>query len=135
MHKNKCPSCDFYKYVVWLVVWKTTKRKLCFFYDFDDCWLVAKMLNPSFGIFTFDDWLAKARLSEALKITEGRHPSTIEELEHLASTCEVDGTRYSPKPADEIRFRTLSIPSQSELDGALVIAYADRISRMCSFFG
>ena len=89
----------------------------------------------SSNTFTFDDWLAMARLSEALKKTEGRHPSTIEELERIASTCEVDGTRYSPKPADEIRFRTLSIPSQTALDGALVIAYADRISRMCSIFG
>ena len=89
----------------------------------------------SSNTFTFDDWLAMARLSEALKKTEGRHPSTIEELERIASTCEVDGTRYSPKPADEIRFRTLSIPSQTTLDEALVIAYADRISRMCSIFG
>jgi radical SAM superfamily enzyme YgiQ (UPF0313 family) len=89
----------------------------------------------SSNTFTFNDWLAMARLSEALKKTEDHHPSSIEELEHIAATCEVDATRYSPKPAKEIQFRSLSMPSQTAIDGALVTAYADRISRMCSIFG
>jgi radical SAM superfamily enzyme YgiQ (UPF0313 family) len=46
--------------------------------------------------FDFDDWSAMARLSEALKITEGRHPKSLPELRRLAATLEPDLLRWMP---------------------------------------
>ncbi|TVR00904.1 MAG: radical SAM protein [Deltaproteobacteria bacterium] len=46
--------------------------------------------------FTPEDWAAMARLSEALRVTEGRHPHTIEELRSLARTLEPDLLRFVP---------------------------------------
>ncbi|PKN54546.1 MAG: B12-binding domain-containing radical SAM protein [Deltaproteobacteria bacterium HGW-Deltaproteobacteria-14] len=49
---------------------------------------------------TFDtaDWLAMARLSEALSQTEGRHPETLEALRRLAGDLTPDLFRWQPTP-------------------------------------
>lgn len=47
---------------------------------------------------TFDvhDWRAMAKLSEALRLTEGNHPGSLHELRRLAATLEPDLLRWTP---------------------------------------
>ena len=49
--------------------------------------------SSSFG---YPDWLAMARLSEALALTEGRHPTSLEELRRLAADLEPSIHRWQP---------------------------------------
>jgi len=46
--------------------------------------------------FSHNDWLAMARISEALRITEGQHPKDISELLVLAAELEPEMARWSP---------------------------------------
>lgn len=46
--------------------------------------------------FDVDDWREMARLSEALRFTEGRHPKDLRELKKLASELEPDLLRWIP---------------------------------------
>ncbi len=46
--------------------------------------------------FDIDDWREMARLSEALRLTEGRHPRDLRELKKLASEQEPDLLRWIP---------------------------------------
>jgi len=46
--------------------------------------------------FDVDDWRAMARISEALRLTEGRHPKDLEELKVLATTQDPDIFRWIP---------------------------------------
>lgn len=48
--------------------------------------------------FTHTDWLAMARLSEALRLTEGRHPRDLAALRRLAA--DPDLGRFAPAPAE-----------------------------------
>lgn len=52
---------------------------------------------------TFDlrDWQAMARLSEALRLSEGRHPHTLDSLVALADTLEPDLFRWIPSELKE----------------------------------
>ncbi|MCB9619820.1 MAG: hypothetical protein H6724_10285 [Sandaracinus sp.] len=47
--------------------------------------------------FDVDDWRDMARLSEALRVTEGRHPKDLRELRRLAATLEPDLLRWAPR--------------------------------------
>lgn len=49
------------------------------------------------GTFSSSDWLEMARISEALAVSEGRHPRTLEELLELAATLQ---PRYSRWQSD-----------------------------------
>jgi hypothetical protein len=49
--------------------------------------------------FDLDDWRAMARLSEALRLTEGRHPRDLGALRSLAATLEPDLLRWAPAGA------------------------------------
>jgi len=51
--------------------------------------------------FEIDDWRAMARLSEALRLTEGRHPKDMRELKMLAATQEPDLFRWIPASTKE----------------------------------
>lgn len=51
--------------------------------------------------FDHADWRAMARLSEALRLTEGHHPSSIDELEALAATLTPDLFRFLPAGVQE----------------------------------
>jgi radical SAM superfamily enzyme YgiQ (UPF0313 family) len=46
--------------------------------------------------FDVDDWHEMARLSDALRLTEGRHPNVLRELKLLAATLEPDLLRWTP---------------------------------------
>lgn len=47
--------------------------------------------------FHYDEWLQMARISEALRVTEGRHPERIEELREIAKGLEPDLLRWIPE--------------------------------------
>jgi radical SAM superfamily enzyme YgiQ (UPF0313 family) len=47
------------------------------------------------------DWTEMARVAEALRLTEGRHPSQVRELRRLAARCEIDMSRWQPLPTQE----------------------------------
>lgn len=47
--------------------------------------------------FDTEEWRAMARLSEALKLTEGAHPNTLRALRALAAGLEPDLLRWAPK--------------------------------------
>ena len=49
--------------------------------------------------FDLHDWRAMARLSEALRLTEGRHPKDLRALRRLAATLEPDLLRWAPSEA------------------------------------
>lgn len=51
--------------------------------------------------FEVDDWRAMARLSEALRLTEGRHPKSMRELRMLAAAQEPDICRWFPASLGE----------------------------------
>lgn len=51
--------------------------------------------------FDVDDWREMARLSEALRLTEGRHPKDLRELKRLAATQEPDILRWIPAGTKE----------------------------------
>lgn len=51
--------------------------------------------------FDVDDWRDMARLSEALRLTEGRHPKDLRELKMLAATQEPDLLRWIPASTKE----------------------------------
>mgnify|MGYP006164405757 CR=1 FL=1 len=70
--------------------------------------------------FSYDDWVKMAQISEALKMTEGKHPDSISELLHLAEGLEIDLSRYRPdisvhQDDDEIQFRGGSLAPHLEL--------------------
>ena len=46
--------------------------------------------------FTHDEWCEMAKISEALKQTEGNHPNSIQELLEIANELEIDLSRYRP---------------------------------------
>ncbi len=46
--------------------------------------------------FTYNDWHKMAQISEALKHTEGKHPSTIKGLKKISQVMQVDHSRYRP---------------------------------------
>jgi hypothetical protein len=46
--------------------------------------------------FTYNDWFKMAQMSEALKQTEGNHPSKIQELKKIAKRLNVNHSRYRP---------------------------------------
>lgn len=46
--------------------------------------------------FDRSDWRAMARLSEALQLTEGHHPRTLDELSAIAASLEPDLARWAP---------------------------------------
>ncbi len=46
--------------------------------------------------FDVDDWREMARLSEALRLTEGHHPTDLSEVKRLAATLEADVLRWMP---------------------------------------
>jgi len=46
--------------------------------------------------YGFDDWCAMAKISQALKKTEGNHPVQIKELMMLSETLDVDLPRFTP---------------------------------------
>jgi hypothetical protein len=46
--------------------------------------------------FSTDEWLAMARLSEALRLTEGAHPTTFTELRRIADELRPDTARWMP---------------------------------------
>lgn len=52
--------------------------------------------------FEVGDWRTMARLSEALRLTEGRHPSEIAELEVVARGLEPDVFRWVPSAAKQV---------------------------------
>ena len=47
--------------------------------------------------FTHDEWCEMAKISEALKQTEGNHPNSIQELLEIANELEIDLSRYRPE--------------------------------------
>jgi hypothetical protein len=47
--------------------------------------------------FTHQDWLAMARTAEALRATEGHHPTDLRALRRLAQTCCAQSTRWRPE--------------------------------------
>ncbi|WP_230470009.1 B12-binding domain-containing radical SAM protein [Lujinxingia vulgaris] len=47
--------------------------------------------------FDREEWRQMARISEALRLTEGAHPGTIEELVDIANTLEPDILRWAPE--------------------------------------
>lgn len=47
--------------------------------------------------FSITEWESMAKLSEALKLTEGRHPEDIDDLRRLAATLEPDLIRWIPR--------------------------------------
>jgi radical SAM superfamily enzyme YgiQ (UPF0313 family) len=51
--------------------------------------------------FSLDDWRTMARISEALRLTEGHHPKTMNELRALAADLEPDLLRWVPANAQE----------------------------------
>jgi radical SAM superfamily enzyme YgiQ (UPF0313 family) len=51
--------------------------------------------------FDVDDWMMMARISEALSLTEGRHPSDLDQLKALAAELEPDLFRWIPKGVKE----------------------------------
>ncbi len=51
--------------------------------------------------FDVDDWREMARLSEALRLTEGRHPKDLRELRELAAAQEPDLLRWIPAGTKE----------------------------------
>ena len=51
--------------------------------------------------FDMDNWRAMARLSEALRLTEGCHPRDLRELRKLAAVQEPDLLRWMPAGTQE----------------------------------
>ncbi|RVU46675.1 radical SAM protein [Lujinxingia sediminis] len=51
--------------------------------------------------FDYDDWRQMARLSEALKLTEGDHPETLEELRDIATSLEPNALRWMPEQPEK----------------------------------
>lgn len=51
--------------------------------------------------FDEHDWMEMARIAEALKATEGRHPADVDELRRIAAGCEIDRSRWQPLPEQE----------------------------------
>jgi radical SAM superfamily enzyme YgiQ (UPF0313 family) len=55
------------------------------------------------GANSFDerDWVEMARIAEALRATEGRHPAHVDALRRIAADCEIDLSRWQPLPEQE----------------------------------
>ena len=51
--------------------------------------------------FDVDDWREMTRLSEALRLTGGRHPKDLRELRELAAAQEPDLLRWIPAGTKE----------------------------------
>ena len=47
--------------------------------------------------FTYEEWCQMAKISEALKLTEGNHPKSIQELLEIAVELDIDLSRYRPE--------------------------------------
>ena len=47
--------------------------------------------------YTHDEWCEMAKISEALKQTEGNHPNSIQELLGIANKLDIDLSRYRPE--------------------------------------
>lgn len=52
--------------------------------------------------FDYAAWRAMAQLSEALKVTEGRHPASLGDLKRLAEGLEPSISRFQPDPEKEV---------------------------------
>lgn len=48
--------------------------------------------------FDEQEWMEMARIAEALRLTEGHHPSQMHALRRLAARCEIDMSRWQPLP-------------------------------------
>ncbi len=51
--------------------------------------------------FAHAEWLAMARLSEALALTEGRHPARLEDLRRLAADLHPSIQRWQPRAEEK----------------------------------
>ncbi len=51
--------------------------------------------------FDVNDWQAMARISQALRLTEGRHPADLVELKALAAALDPDIFRWIPDSVRE----------------------------------
>jgi len=52
--------------------------------------------------FDYTAWCAMARISEALRITEGRHPASLVDLKRLADALEPSISRFQPDLDQEV---------------------------------
>jgi hypothetical protein len=51
--------------------------------------------------YGYEDWCAMAKISQALKETEGEHPSQIHELIVLSETLDPEFPRFTPNKIEE----------------------------------
>lgn len=69
-------------------------------WSLEDCGGAMPMVLRS-STFDVDDWREMARLSEALRLTEGRHPKDLRELRKLAVAQVPDIRRWIPAGTED----------------------------------